>query len=162
MTVELSWPGKRPPATVAAAQPHLVETFEPFRFANPASSLVPRPSPLLPNALYHGDNLPTLAHLLDSGFGGKVRLIYADPPYDVEFTQYSKEAFGWDEQVRLAEWLAAHPGPVVLSNQATPRVVKLYEDLGFSLEMHQAPRMISCNGDRTKATEVVAMRNLKP
>ncbi len=22
--------------------------------------------------------------------------IYADPPYDVEFTQYSKEAFGWD------------------------------------------------------------------
>ncbi|MGE0056390.1 MAG: DNA adenine methylase [Dehalococcoidia bacterium] len=88
--------------------------------------------------------------------------IYADPPYDVEFTQYSKEAFGWDEQVRLAEWLAAHPGPVVLSNQATPRVVKLYEDLGFSLEMHQAPRMISCNGDRTKATEVVAMRNLKP
>jgi DNA adenine methylase len=87
--------------------------------------------------------------------------IYADPPYDVEFTQYSKEGFGWEEQVRLAEWLAAHPGPVVLSNQATPRVVKLYEDLGFSLEMHQAPRMISCNGDRTKATEVVAMRNLR-
>jgi DNA adenine methylase len=87
--------------------------------------------------------------------------IYADPPYDVEFTQYSKEAFGWDEQVRLANWLAQHPGPVVLSNQATPRVVKLYEDLGFSLEMHQAPRMISCNGDRTKATEVVAMRNLR-
>jgi DNA adenine methylase len=87
--------------------------------------------------------------------------IYADPPYDVEFTQYSKEAFGWEEQVRLAEWLAAHPGPVVLSNQATPRVVKLYEGLGFRLEMHQAPRMISCNGDRTKATEVVAIRNLQ-
>ena len=23
--------------------------------------------------------------------------IYADPPYDVDFTQYSKEQFGWDE-----------------------------------------------------------------
>ena len=32
--------------------------------------------------------------------------IYADPPYDVEFTQYSKEQFGWEEQVRLAEFLA--------------------------------------------------------
>src|SRR6266705_6783540 len=30
--------------------------------------------------------------------------IYADPPYDVQFTQYSKEVFGWDEQVRAAEW----------------------------------------------------------
>jgi DNA adenine methylase len=86
--------------------------------------------------------------------------IYADPPYDVEFTQYSKEAFGWPQQVRLAEWLAAHAGPVVLSNQATERVMALYGSLGFEMEFHEAPRMISCNGDRTRATEVVAMRNL--
>jgi DNA adenine methylase len=84
--------------------------------------------------------------------------VYADPPYDVEFTQYSKEAFGWPEQVRLAKWLAQHPGPVVLSNQKTERVEKLYRDLGFDLEFREAPRMISCNGDRTKATEVIATR----
>ena len=84
--------------------------------------------------------------------------IYADPPYDVEFTQYSKEAFGWDEQERLARWLARHDGPVVLSNQATARIKKLYRDLGFKLKLMQAPRMISCNGDRTKATEVIATR----
>jgi DNA adenine methylase len=84
--------------------------------------------------------------------------VYADPPYDVEFTQYSKEVFGWEQQVRLAEWLAAHPGPVVLSNQATQRVKDLYEDLGFDLVEMPAPRMISCNGDRTKAIEVVATR----
>ncbi len=86
--------------------------------------------------------------------------IYADPPYDVEFTQYSKEAFGWDEQVRLAHWLAEHPGPVVLSNQATDRVMKLYRRLKFKLTVKEAPRMISCNGDRTKATEVIATRGL--
>jgi DNA adenine methylase len=86
--------------------------------------------------------------------------IYADPPYDVEFTQYSKEAFGWAEQVRLAEWLAAHPGPVVLSNQATDRILKLYDELDFDMQILEAPRMISCNGDRTKAEEVVATRNL--
>jgi DNA adenine methylase len=86
--------------------------------------------------------------------------IYADPPYDVEFTQYTKEGFGWEGQVRLAQWLARHSGPVVLSNQATPRVLALYRELGFALRLEEAPRMISCNGDRTKAVEVIAMRNL--
>lgn len=62
--------------------------------------------------------------------------------------------------MRLAELLAAHPGPVVLSNQATPRVRELYLALGFTLEEHAAPRMIACNGDRTRATEVLATRNL--
>ncbi len=86
--------------------------------------------------------------------------VYADPPYDVEFTQYSKEVFGWENQVRLAGWLAAHPGPVVLSNQATDRIQDLYTGLGFDLTFAAAPRMISCNGDRTKAIEVIATRNL--
>lgn len=86
--------------------------------------------------------------------------IYADPPYDVEFRQYTKEGFAWEGQVRLAEWLARHPGPVVLSNQATPRIMRLYEGLGFDLRLEKAPRMISCNGDRTKAVEVIATRNL--
>ena len=36
--------------------------------------------------------------------------VYADPPYDVEFTQYSKEPFGWDDQVRLAESWRGIPG----------------------------------------------------
>jgi DNA adenine methylase len=87
--------------------------------------------------------------------------IYADPPYDVEFTHYSKGGFGWDEQVRAAEWLSKHKGPVVLSNQATPRIVKLYRSLKFSLKFLDAPRRISCNGDRTPAPEVLAVRNLK-
>ena len=86
--------------------------------------------------------------------------VYADPPYDVEFTQYSKEAFGWENQVRLAEWLARHPGPVMLSNQATPRIRELYSALGYRLRFESAPRMIACNGDRTPAIEVIAMRNL--
>lgn len=82
--------------------------------------------------------------------------VYADPPYDVEFTQYSKEGFGWADQVRLAEWLARHPGPVALSNQATERVLELYKSLGFSLRTLDAPRMINSTGDRTPAKEVLA------
>jgi len=87
--------------------------------------------------------------------------IYADPPYDVEFTQYSKEGFDWDDQIRLAEWLAQHRGPVVLSNQATRRIVRLYTRLGFKLFFLQAPRRISCDGDRARAREVLAVRGIK-
>jgi DNA adenine methylase len=86
--------------------------------------------------------------------------VYADPPYDVEFTQYSKEDFAWEDQVRLARWLAAHRGPVVLSNQATERVIDLYSGLGFEIRFLDAPRMISCTGDRSKATEVLALKGV--
>jgi len=86
--------------------------------------------------------------------------IYADPPYDVEFTTYSAGGFGWDDQVRTAEWLAVHDGPVVLSNQATPRIVKLYKKLGFKLGYLNGPRRISCTGDRTAAKEVLATKGL--
>jgi len=85
--------------------------------------------------------------------------VYADPPYDVQFTQYSKQGFSWEEQVRAAEWLAKHPGPVVLSNQATERIVALYRKLKFTLNFLEAPRMISCTGDRTPAPEVLAIKN---
>lgn len=85
--------------------------------------------------------------------------VYADPPYDVEFTHYSKGGFGWDEQIRTAEWLAKRRGPVVLSNQATPRIMKLYKKLGFATRVIDAPRRISCTGDRTPAREVLATRH---
>jgi DNA adenine methylase len=86
--------------------------------------------------------------------------VYADPPYDVEFTQYSKDGFGWTEQERTAEWLSAHDGPVILSNQATPRILELYRDYGYELIRLKAPRRISCTGDRSPAEEVLALRNL--
>ena len=86
--------------------------------------------------------------------------IYADPPYDVEFTTYSAGGFSWEDQVRTAAWLAKHRGPVLLSNQATPRIVRLYRQLGFRLRYFNAPRRISSNGDRAPAREVLASRNL--
>ena len=86
--------------------------------------------------------------------------IYADPPYDVEFTTYSAGGFSWDDQVRTAKWLGAHPGPVVLSNQATSRVIELYENLGFKIDYLAGPRRISCTGDRSTAREVLATKGL--
>ena len=58
------------------------------------------------------------------------------------------------------EWLARHRGPCVLMNQATPRILDLYRKLGYEVHLLDAPRRISCNGDRTPAREVLALRNV--
>ena len=86
--------------------------------------------------------------------------IYADPPYDVPFTSYSASPFSWDDQQRTAEWLARHRGPVVLVNQATERIEKLYRKLGFKVAFLNAPRRISCTGDRKPAREIIGIRGL--
>jgi len=91
---------------------------------------------------------------------GQRDFVYADPPYDVAFRHYAAGGFDWCEQERLALWLSRHPGPVVLSNQATPRIRELYADLGFDLQLLEAPRRIACNGNRSPAVEVLATRNL--
>jgi DNA adenine methylase len=87
--------------------------------------------------------------------------VYADPPYDVPFTQYARQGFRWEDQVRTAEWLAAHPGPVVLTNQSTARIRRLYEKLGYEVGEVSAPRRISCTGNRSAVAEVIACRNLE-
>lgn len=86
--------------------------------------------------------------------------VYADPPYDVEFTAYAQGGFSWADQERTARVLAQHSGPVVLVNQATPRVQNLYRSLGYDVRFLDAPRRISCNGDRTPAKEILATRKL--
>jgi DNA adenine methylase len=84
--------------------------------------------------------------------------VYADPPYDVAFVTYSQGGFSWTDQVRLAHWLASLPCPVVASNQATPRMMDLYQGLGFSVQTLLAPRRIACNGDRQPAQEMLALK----
>src|SRR5438093_53936 len=86
--------------------------------------------------------------------------VYADPPYDVEFTQYAKDGFAWEDQERTAVWLSKHRGPVVLVNQATARVEKLYRRLAYNVRFLEAPRRISCTGDRTPAREIMGTRNV--
>jgi DNA adenine methylase len=49
---------------------------------------------------------------------------------------------------------------MVIVNQATPRIEELYRGLGYRLQHLEAPRRISCTGDRTRAREVLATRNL--
>ncbi len=97
------------------------------------------------------------------GEGGPLLIPRGGRTVDVqaaEFTGYAGRGFRWADQVRLARWLARHSGPVVLSNQATERIVRLYKGLGFALRFLRGPRMISCTGDRTPAVEVLATKGV--
>jgi len=86
--------------------------------------------------------------------------LYVDPPYDVPFTQYHAKGFRWEDQIRLAHWLVKHEGPIVASNQATERILALYQSLDFHVFTLPAPRSISCNGDRRPAIEMLALKGI--
>src|SRR5262249_51960458 len=78
--------------------------------------------------------------------------IYADPPYVDAADGYNTRAFTWSDQVRLAHWLAAHPGPVVASGQG-PKVESLYRDLGFTVSNVPMARAINSDGTGRGAVE---------
>lgn len=85
--------------------------------------------------------------------------VYADPPYDDGFDGYREGGFSWGDQIRLAVWLSAHPGPVVAMNKATERVQRLYASLGFNLELiESAQRMHQSRGRTDKILEVMATK----
>lgn len=87
--------------------------------------------------------------------------VYADPPYDGTFTDYSAGGFSWEQQVSLARRLSWHKGPVVTSNAATPRILELYTSLDFSVETIEMKRSIAASGDRANALEMFATKGVK-
>ncbi len=87
--------------------------------------------------------------------------VYADPPYfEVDFVNYSKQGFNLLDQQHLGRWLRFHEGPTVISNQYSDAAKVLYRKYGFKVEVLEAPRRISSDGDRTPAREILATRNL--
>lgn len=86
--------------------------------------------------------------------------LFIDPPYDTPFTQYGKDNFTWNDQIRLVEWLGKQLVPMVVTNQATPRVLSAYTEAGFTVTTLLAPRRIASSGDRTPAMEMLATKNI--
>jgi len=82
---------------------------------------------------------------------------YADPPYapinqTSDFTSYTKEGFGLQEQRRLAllaRSLRTTGVHVLLSNSFVPEIVSLYD--GFSVQEIEARRAINSKGSRRGA-----------
>jgi DNA adenine methylase len=93
---------------------------------------------------------------------GEGDFVYMDPPYDPHsqtsnFTSYTKDVFGRDQQRELAEYarkLRARGAYVMLSNNDTPFIRELYAD--FCVDDVQVARAINSKGDkRGKVGEVI-------
>lgn len=84
---------------------------------------------------------------------------YFDPPYvpltkTANFTAYSAEGFGYDEQARLVllAWRLANRGVhVLLSNSDTPLTRDLYRADHFTCHSIRIGRSVSCKGDSREA-----------
>mgnify|MGYP003294453763 CR=1 FL=1 len=91
--------------------------------------------------------------------------VYFDPPYDTweeknSFTSYDKNAFGKEEQVRLAKVfkeLSNKGVYVMLSNHNTKFINELYK--GFHISVVPAKRMINSKADGRGEVEEVIITN---
>jgi DNA adenine methylase len=91
-------------------------------------------------------------------------VIYCDPPYvpyseTANFTNYSADGFGPEDQLRLArvaEELAERGIPVLISNHHNEFTLKAYA--AAEIQSFDVQRFISCDGaNRNKATELLAL-----
>jgi DNA adenine methylase len=92
-------------------------------------------------------------------------LVYFDPPYHplsatADFTSYTAEGFGGDDQERLASVFARldeRGCAVMLSNSDTPFTRRLYAR--WRVERVLAPRAINSRGDRRGGVAELIVRN---
>jgi DNA adenine methylase len=86
-------------------------------------------------------------------------VVYCDPPYvpltdSANFTSYSKNSFGLDDQMELAvkaRHLAQRGVPVIISNHLNGFTRELYEHA--TIESFDVQRFISCKGDKRGSVE---------
>lgn len=98
--------------------------------------------------------------------------IYFDPPYapltkTADFTSYTKEDFGLDEQRRLAEVLneLAEKGCYVMESNSSSEIITkdIYKDYdNLKIYFIEAPRYISCKSDGRKPVKEVVITNYQP
>jgi DNA adenine methylase len=90
----------------------------------------------------------------------KKDFVFYDPPYDGGFADYGRRSFSWSDQQRVAQTASTHAGPVLLTNHATDRIVKLYKDSFDHIVLFESPRLIAANGKRHHTQEVMAVSNM--
>ncbi len=95
-------------------------------------------------------------------------LVYFDPPYEpmsptANFTDYSAEGFGKEDQERLldtVEELDDRGVNVILSNSGV--MFEMYDEAGFLVEREGATRAINSDADNRGAVDEVIVTNVPP
>ena len=91
--------------------------------------------------------------------------VYLDPPYDPvsdtsNFTNYAKDGFGKEEQIRLRDAcvsLDERGIQFMLSNSATPFIMDLYSN--FDTQIVRANRFVNANASGRGKVDEVVVRN---
>ena len=78
----LHWAGKKPLEYIKSFPEQLVEVYNPINERVIEKPTFDNLKDNWQNLLFHGDNKEVLGYLLNSGFRGKIDLIYNDPPFD--------------------------------------------------------------------------------
>lgn len=99
------------------------------------------------------------------GYIGKGDFVYLDPPYapvskTSNFTSYTSDKFGVEDQKRLARLvddLSARKVQVMLSSSDTPAMLKLFK--GYRITTIQAARNINCVGTKRGKVNEIVVRN---
>lgn len=87
---------------------------------------------------------------------------FIDSPYDDGFTDYTKEGFTWDDQVRLIDWASKLEGPVLMTNKATDRILEVLRAAGFQTKIIKKKHTIgAASTSRKVIDEVFAWKNLE-
>lgn len=116
---------------------------------------------------FNQNNIKFMCGDFEEGVKGirKGAFVYLDPPYDPvsdssNFTGYSKEGFGRDDQKRLkklCDKLNKREVKFLLSNSATDFIKDLYKD--YEIEIIKAKRAINSKGDKRGEVDEVLIRN---
>jgi DNA adenine methylase len=85
--------------------------------------------------------------------------IFVDPPYDSDFSTYSKNAFGHNDQIRLANYLLTTPAKFMLVIKSTEFINSLYSDKKLHIETFEKKYVMSFQNRNDKNAEHLLIMN---
>lgn len=99
-------------------------------------------------------------------FCNKIKLnendfMFLDPPYDTEFSTYSKNDFDKDDQIRLANYLSKTKAKFMLIIKNTDFIYNLYKERGFNIETFDKKYLVSFMNRNDKDVEHLLITNYK-
>lgn len=93
---------------------------------------------------------------------GKNDFIFLDPPYDSEFSEYDRQSFTKEDQIRLAELLNIQVSKWMLVIKETPFIRSLYQKSGIYITGFDKTYMYNVRGRNERGVRHLIITNYNP
>jgi DNA adenine methylase len=90
---------------------------------------------------------------------GRKDFIFIDPPYDTDFSTYAKNAFGKDDQIRLANYLYKTAAKFMLIIKHTEFILNLYSGHQFNIRSFDKKYLVSFQDRNDKSAQHLLITN---